>query len=85
MIANPFFFVTERYAFVTLIFWIVLASIGLVVISSMVKKHAFILVIGMLFIFLSDAGGENLLYYQINQGNRLDWQGAVQICSREYE
>jgi mannosyltransferase len=77
MIANPFFFVTERYAFVTLIFWIVLASIGLVVISSIVKKHAFILVIGMLFIFLSDAGGENLLYYQINQGNRLDWQGAV--------
>jgi mannosyltransferase len=77
MIANPFFFVTERYAFITLIFWIVLASIGFSVISSMVRKQAFILVLGILFIFLSDAGGENLLYYQINQGNRLDWQGAA--------
>jgi hypothetical protein len=47
------------------------------VISSMVRKRAFILVLGILFIFLSDAGGENLLYYQINQGNRLDWQEAV--------
>jgi hypothetical protein len=77
MIANPFFFVTERYAFITLIFWIVLASIGFSVISSMVRKQAFILVLGILFIFLSDAGGENLLYYQINQGNRLNWQGAA--------
>jgi mannosyltransferase len=77
MIATPYFFIVERYAFVTLIFWIVLASIGLTVISSMVKKHAFILILGILFVFLSDAAGENLLYYQTNDGNRLDWQGAV--------
>ena len=82
MIANPFFFVLERYAFITLVFWIVIASIGITVIFSMVKKNGLILAFGILFILLSDAAGENLMYYQINHGNRLEWQEAVQYVQR---
>jgi mannosyltransferase len=74
MLANPYVFIVERYAIITLVSWVILASIGINVVFSMAKKVGPFLVLGIFFIFLADAAAENLMYYQINHGNRLDWQ-----------
>jgi 4-amino-4-deoxy-L-arabinose transferase-like glycosyltransferase len=75
--ANPFIFTVDRYVFMTLLFWLVLAANGLKVLFTIVNKPAILLAFGVLFIFLSGATFDNLLYYQINHGNRLEWQEAV--------
>ncbi len=75
--ANPFFFVVERYAFVTLFFWIALAAKGISALFAITNKYAIALSFGVLFILLADAAGDNLFYYQINHGNRLEWRESV--------
>jgi mannosyltransferase len=78
-LANPFIFIVERYAFVSLLFWIVLAASGLISIFNLAGQRNIMLALGLFFILLADMAGENLLYYQINHGNRLQWQEAVEF------
>ncbi len=75
--ANPFVFTVERYAFMTLLFWVVLAASSIQSISTLAGKQGMVLILGVLFILLADAAGDNLLYYQINHGNRLNWRASV--------
>lgn len=75
---SAFVFTVERYAFMTLPFWIFLAARGLNALFGVVGKREFVLALGALFIFIADAAGEGLLYYQINHGNRLNWREAVE-------
>ena len=76
-LVNPFFFTVERYAFMTLLFWTALAASGIVALFTLAGKPGVVLSLGMLFVLLADAAGDNLLYYQINHGNRLNWREAV--------
>lgn len=75
--ANPFFFIVERYAFVTLFFWIALAASGISALFAITNEHGIVLAFGVLFILVADAAGDDLLYYQINHGNRLEWRESV--------
>jgi mannosyltransferase len=75
--ANPIVFIVERYAFVSLLFWIVLAACGIKTLFAMTGRHGILLAVGVLFVLLADAAKDNLLYYQINHGNRLEWREAV--------
>lgn len=77
LLANPFVFTVERYVFFTLAFWLILASVGIKMIFLRVNKNELILGLGILLIFISDAAADNLMYFQINHGNRLDWQEAA--------
>jgi mannosyltransferase len=74
---SPFVFTVERYALITLPFWVILAAVGVKAIFSFVGRSGLLFALAVFVILLGDAAGENLMYYQINRGNRLDWREAV--------
>jgi 4-amino-4-deoxy-L-arabinose transferase-like glycosyltransferase len=79
IVANPFIFTKDRYAFIILFSWIVLAA---VVIHELFKNTTNLhkwLVVGILVMVLGDASGDNLLYYQVNHGNRAEWKTVFKI------
>jgi mannosyltransferase len=84
-LANPFIFTVERYALVSLLFWIVLAASGLISIFNLAGPQNIMLALGLLFILLADMAGENLMYFQINHGNRLQWQEAVEFVRKNMD
>jgi len=79
VIVSPFIFAKDRYVFITLPSWIILAAIAVKETLSHFRERGIVLAIGVLVLLLADAGGANLLYYQINRGNRRDWKGAFAL------
>ena len=78
---TPFMFTEERYAFVTLPSWLILAAVGINELLIRLKKTENLLAIGILVVLLADAMGTNLTYFHTNNGNRRDWRGAFAIVS----
>jgi mannosyltransferase len=76
LLLNPFIFTKDRYIFIALPSWIILGAVGINEILAETKNPGKVLALGLLFVFLADAAGSNLLYYQVNNGNRRDWKGA---------
>ena len=74
---NPFTFTVDRYVFVALPSWIILGALTVNELVRNAQGSAKILAIGVLFLLIADAAGANLMYYQLNNGNRLDWRGAM--------
>jgi mannosyltransferase len=77
-LTSPFVFTVERYAIVTLVFWIILAATGIKIMFSLAGNHALLFALAVFFILLGDSASEGLIYYQNNRGNRLDWREAVE-------
>jgi len=77
--ANPFIFTKDRYVFMTLFSWIILAAIGINEMLTQVNGIHKWLAVGVLVLVLADAGSENLLYYRVNNGNRADWRAAFHL------
>jgi 4-amino-4-deoxy-L-arabinose transferase-like glycosyltransferase len=76
---NPFIFTKDRYVFMILFSWLVLAAVGihnLFVNTNGLNKF---LVVGILVLLLADASGDSLLYYRNNHGNRREWKTAFNI------
>jgi 4-amino-4-deoxy-L-arabinose transferase-like glycosyltransferase len=82
---NPFMFTKSRYAFITLPSWIALGAAGIRELLRETKELGRILALGLLLMLLADSGGSNLLYYQINNGNRHDWKGAFSLIHEQRE
>jgi len=76
--ANPFMFTVDRYVFMSLINWVVLGAIIIKGSLSSLAGSKISLGVVILAILLTDAASAHLMYYQINNGNRLDWRGAAQ-------
>jgi mannosyltransferase len=76
IVLNPFIFTLTRYVFITLPSWIILASFGIKELITETKGQGKLLAFGLLFLFVADFGGSNLLYFHVNNGNRLDWREA---------
>lgn len=83
--ANPFVFTVERYAFMTLLFWVALAANGITAIFALARRHQTVLAIGVLFLLLADAAGSNLMYFQINHGDRLAWREAAEYVNTKMQ
>jgi hypothetical protein len=79
ILVTPFTFTEERYAFVSLPFWLMLAAIGVRDLYIKSENYAKLLAIGILLVFFADFAGENLMYYRVNNGNRRDWKGAFAL------
>jgi mannosyltransferase len=77
--ANPFIFTKDRYVFMTLFSWIILAAVGISELLTRVNGIHKWMAVGVLALVLADAGSENLLYYQVNNGNRADWRAAFHL------
>ena len=82
---TPFMFTEERYAFVTLPGWLILAAIGIDLLLAKMKKAEQLLAISILVVLLVDAMGSNLLYFHTNNGNRRDWRQAFAIVSENIQ
>jgi mannosyltransferase len=78
---SPFIFTVERYAFITLPSWILLASYGIWEITRKVQFRPYLIGACLLFMIIGDMSATNLMYYQINHGNRQDWRQAMQIVT----
>lgn len=76
---NPFIFTQDRYVFMTLFSWIILGAVAVREIMSQMRYPGKLLAVGLAVLLLADAGGANLLYYQVNNGNRRDWKGAFTL------
>jgi mannosyltransferase len=76
-LASPFFFIVDRYAFISLLFWLILAAVGMTTIFKMIDRRGIALAFGIFMILIADAAGANLMYYQINRGDRLNWREMV--------
>lgn len=79
VLVNPFYFTKDRYIFMVLPFWLILAAVGIQEISVRMKGSGRMLAIGVLVLLLADAGGANLMYYRVNHGNRHDWKSAFAL------
>ncbi len=77
--ANPFIFTKDRYVFMILFSWILLAAVGMSALLAQVNGIHKWLAIGILILVIADASSDNLLYYRVNNGNRGDWKTAFQI------
>jgi hypothetical protein len=80
-----FMFTEDRYAFITLPSWIVLAAVAVRGLWPKVLDKRMILSIGVLVMLIANAMGDNLLYYRINEGNRRDWKGAFSLVQERAE
>ena len=81
MVLNLFIFTKDRYMFFTLFSWIILTVTGITEIASSLKGNRRWLVLGLFFVFFAHAANDMLLYYQVNQGNRLPWKSAFQMVN----
>jgi mannosyltransferase len=81
-VTSMFSFVVDRYAFVTLPAWIILAAYFLVEVGRR-YKHSLFVTAGLILVLLIDAIGVNLIYYQINHGNRPEWKRAFEFITTQ--
>src|SRR4030095_15459381 len=83
MVANPFIFTKDRYVFMVLFSWMVLAAVAIrELLSQLTGQHKW-LAIGVLALLLMDAGGNDLLYYRNNHGNRAEWKTVFYMIQNQ--
>ena len=76
---NPFAFTKDRYAFITLPFWLVLCALAVRELVLQTKGLGKFLALGLLVVLMADAAGKNVQYYLVNNGDRRDWRAAFQL------
>ncbi len=70
------FFAVDRYIFMTLFMWLILAAVGVNELFQHTDGLAKLLPLGVLSILLFSSMGEIYLYYQFQNGNRPNWKEA---------
>jgi 4-amino-4-deoxy-L-arabinose transferase-like glycosyltransferase len=76
---NPFIFTKDRYVFMILFSWSALAAVAIYELYRHSQGLHKWLAVGVLAILVADAGGDALLYYRANHGNRAEWKEAFFI------
>jgi mannosyltransferase len=79
ILVNRFIFTQDRYVLIILFSWILLAAVAVVELFTHVNGVYKLLAIGVLVLLLADAGGDNVLYYLENHGNRAQWKTAFNM------
>jgi mannosyltransferase len=73
---SPWVFVVERYALITLPFWLALTAVAIERLFAWLPRQGVWLGFGVLSLLLVQAAGDHLAYFALTNGNRLDWRGA---------
>jgi uncharacterized membrane protein len=81
VILSMFQYAANRYVFVSLTAWLILSALGTWELFKQSQGRAWLLASGVLLILLVFPMGENILYYQYQNGNRDDWKGAFAIVN----
>lgn len=85
MFISMFQYAANRYAFVSLSSWIILASVAVISLLRYTPKGGWILAAGIIAVMIVDAVGDNLLYYRYQHGNRDDWKSAFEYIRKNKE
>lgn len=76
-------YAANRYIFISLTSWIILASVAAEAIYTRVQSSMRVLAAGVLMLMLFEPLGEDLLYFQYQNGNRDDWKAAFQRIDQD--
>lgn len=79
---SPIQYTANRYAFIALTSWLILAATGVWELFQRVESHAWYLTVGVLLIMLLEPMSEDVLYYRYQNGNRDDWKAAFTFINR---
>lgn len=75
-------YAANRYIFVSLTPWLILSAAGIWDLFKQNRGRSAVLVAGVLLILIAFPMGENVLYYQYQNGNRDDWKGAFKLVEK---
>jgi hypothetical protein len=76
MAVSTFHYTANRYAFISLASWLILAAVSLTTLIRRTFGSARMLAFGALLILVISPLGEDALYYQYQNGNRENWKAA---------
>ncbi len=83
MAISLFQYTANRYLFITVTSWLILAALGAKELFGHMQGTAKVLAIGALATLLLSPLSENLLYYQYQNGNRDNWKGALAYVAQQ--
>jgi len=75
-------YTANRYVFITLTSWIILASIAANEILKQTERNGKLLAVAVLVILVVTPMSENVLYYKYQNGNRDNWKDAFALVSQ---
>jgi mannosyltransferase len=76
---SPFHYTANRYVFISLTSWFVLAALAGVELLSQSQRNFKILAVGALLLLLIDPLSQDVLYYRLQNGNRDNWKAAFEM------
>jgi hypothetical protein len=74
-------YAANRYAFITLTSWIILAAFAVRELFLQTRGEARLAALGLVLILLLEPLGENVVYFQYQSGNRDDWKSAFSFIA----
>jgi hypothetical protein len=78
-------YTANRYVFVSLTSWIILAAMAINELFILLKGSGRILAIGVLLLILGVSLSEDVLYFRYQQGNRDNWKAAFEYVRQHRE
>jgi mannosyltransferase len=82
---STFMFTADRYIFMVLPFWCILAAVSIRQMFVAVQGYNKLLPLGVLALLVLSQLGDNMLYYQFQNGNRPNWGGALAFIEQRIE
>ncbi len=82
MALSPFVYTANRYVFLSLVSWLILASVAAKELLFQTRGSAKILAFGALIILLAGPLSEDMLYYRYQNGNRDNWRAAFELIKQ---
>ena len=73
----PFHYTANRYVFMILVSWLILAAVAAVELLRQAPQTIKVLAMSALVLLLLDPLVSNILYYRYQNGNRDNWKGAL--------
>jgi mannosyltransferase len=83
LVSSLFQYSANRYAFVSLTSWILLAAIAAVEMLTRLSGSLRIFAVGLIVILLASSLGEDILYFQYQNGNRENWKAAFEFIQEK--
>ena len=74
-------YTANRYAFVSLTSWLILAALGVWLLLSQSKGLGWVLAVGVSLILILEPLSETYLYYHDQNGNRDNWKAAFKLIN----
>lgn len=84
-ILSMFVYTANRYVFVSLIAWIILAGYGIVELVKKTQGGWRLLAAGSLIVLAATSMSDNVLYFMVQHGNRANWKAAVAYIEENRE